>query len=129
MHSDHHIFVRAIKDKKKVLLDYFDEKIKLNFAKLCVPVHYKSSRTEGGDLDCYYLWDSGGKIGERFLGLSPSQIISMELTEETFDPQKIISMEPTREKDSELAKLAECLVEKIRKTSLSEEKEPTEESE
>ena len=111
-----------------MLLNYFDEKHRLNFARLCVPVDCSSSRTEGGDLDCYYLWDLGGESGKRFLALSPSQIVSMELTKEAFGPQELISMEPMREKDSGLAKLAERFVEKIRKTSLSKKKEPTEES-
>jgi len=112
-----------------MLLNYFDEKHRLNFARLCVPVDYSSSRTEGGDLDCYYLWDLGGESGKRFLALSPSQIVSMENTKEAFGPQELISMGPMREKDSGLAKrLAKRLVEKIRKTSLSKKKEPTEES-
>ena len=125
MHCDYYIFTQAIKDKKKMLLNYFDEKLKLNFTRLCVPVHYGSSRTKRGDLDWYYLWDLGGEIGKRFLVLSPSHIVSMELTKEAFGPQELISMEPMREKDSGLAKR---LVEKIRKTSLSKKKEPTEES-
>lgn len=155
MHHDHDIFVRATKDKRKVLLDYFDDKHKLNFNRLCLPVYYSQAQTEGDNLDCYYLWDLASGKDKRFLGLPPSQIVSMELTEEAFDPAEFItlnggdstetkagqhdngstvdskestSMKPAPEKDSKIAKLTEHLVDKIRQTGLSRKKEPAEDS-
>ncbi|GAH42700.1 unnamed protein product, partial [marine sediment metagenome] len=79
MHRDHDIFVRAINDRRKVVLNYLNDKHRLNCNRLCVPVYYSPTPTEEGDFDCYYLWDLKDDIGKRFLGLPPSQIMSMEL--------------------------------------------------
>jgi len=152
MHHDHDIFVRVTKDKRKVLLDYLDDKHKLNFNRLCIPLYYSPSRAEDDDSDCYHLWDFEGSVGKRFLALPPSQIVHIELTEQPFKPGDYItagrnatetkaeqygngstvdskestSMKPAPEKDSEI--IAEHLIDKIRQTSVSRKKEPAEDS-
>lgn len=158
MHCDHDIFVRAINEKRKVILNYLNDEHKLNFAKLCVLLYYRPSRIKRSEFECYYLWDLEDIAGKHFLRLPPSQIVSMELTEETFDPEMFIPLangiresldenkarqddahstvdskesiptEPMPEKDSEIAKLAKRLVDKIRETGPFEGKEPAEDS-
>ena len=155
MHHDHDILIRAIKDKRKVLLNYFDDKHRLNFNRLCLPLHYSQGQTEGDNTDCYYLCDLASGKDKCFLDLSPSQIVSVELTKEVFDPAEFItlnggdsaetkagqrdngstvdskkstSMKPASEKDGKVAKLTRHLVDKMGQTSLSRKKEPAEET-
>lgn len=84
MHCHHNIFVEAIRDKKKVRLTFLSEERGDSTKKLCGPVFYSASVVEK-DLGCYCLWDFESNTGNHFLALSPSQIVSMELTKEPFD--------------------------------------------
>jgi len=84
MHRYHSIFVQAIRDKRKVKLTFLDREDGDKTEKLCGPIFYSASVT-GKDSGCYYLWDFETSTSNHFLGLSPPQIVSMELTEEPFD--------------------------------------------
>ena len=85
MYLDHDIFIQAIKKRRKVVLNYFDDEHRLNSDRVCIPLNYSPSRPEEGDFDCYYIWDLKNDIGKRFLGLPPSQIVSIKLTELVFE--------------------------------------------
>ena len=84
MHCHHNIFVEAIRDKKKVRLTFLSKERSDSTKKLCGPVFYSASVVEK-DSGCYYLWDFESNTGNHFLALSPSQIVSVEPTEESFD--------------------------------------------
>jgi hypothetical protein len=84
MHNDHDNFVRAIQEKRKVKLTFPSKEQGCSAEKLCGPIFYSASAEEDG-LGCYYLWDFEAGTGNQFLGLLPSQIVSMELTEDPFD--------------------------------------------
>lgn len=86
---DHDIFIQAIKDKKKIILTYFSGEQSLYLTRLCVPIEFICSDSED-TADCYYFWDSEADIGERLLGLFPSQIAYMDFSDETFDPADYI---------------------------------------
>lgn len=141
MHIDLGIFVLGIQSTRKIRLTYFDDKHKFNFTKLSIPLHYRL-RGAGGDYsDCYYFWVPEADADKHFLRLSPSQIVSMDLTEESFDPERLIisegdlaknqtkkqnfdskgsaPTEPTSEKFDEIAKLAKYLAAKIKANGLS----------
>jgi hypothetical protein len=42
-------------------------------------------------LECYYLWNFGAEKGNNFLALSPSEIVSMKLTDDVFHVQEFYS--------------------------------------
>ena len=84
MHCDHDIYVKAIRDRKKVKLTFFHNEHGDIRDGLFGPIFY-SATIAGEDSDCYYLWDFESGIGDNFLGLPPSQIVRMELTEDPFD--------------------------------------------
>jgi hypothetical protein len=90
MHRDHDTFARAIRDKRKIKLTLPSKEPGGSANKLCGPLYYSASAAEG-DLGCYYLWDFESGTGNNFLGLLPSQIASMELTEEPFDLVKFFA--------------------------------------
>ncbi|MHC4060084.1 MAG: hypothetical protein ACYSUC_01160 [Planctomycetota bacterium] len=85
MHRDHDIFVKAIREKRKIKLTLPSKEPGARPDKLYGPILY-SPTVAGADSGCYYVWDfeSGGE--SHFLGLLPTQIVSMELTDEGFDP-------------------------------------------
>jgi len=89
MHTHHDIFMQAVKDRRKVIVTYFSGEYNLNLMKLCVPLHY-SPPDAAEESAFYYSWDSGGDVGERVLALRLYQIIYMELSDETFDPDEYI---------------------------------------
>jgi len=84
MHSDHDIFVQAMRDKRKVKLTFSSKEHGGRADKLCGPVFYSAS-AGGDDSGCYYLWDFESSSGNHFLVLPPSQIVGIELAEEHFD--------------------------------------------
>ena len=84
MHRDHDVFVQSIRDKKKVKLTFVKNECGDTRDGLFGPIFYSASVT-GDDSDCYYLWDFKSETTNHFLGLPPSQIVSMELTKEPFD--------------------------------------------
>ncbi|KPJ66801.1 MAG: hypothetical protein AMJ43_06905 [Coxiella sp. DG_40] len=153
MHQDHQIFIRAVINNKKVLLNYFDDVYKLHFSKLCTPLYYSPGNIERGVPDYYYLWDLKANAGKSLLRLPSTQIVSIEPTEEAFDPEMFIPIregiaenkageyknddtidtkeslpsERTQERESEIAKLAQHLVDKIRETGPTSEKKSAEE--
>ena len=89
MHEDHPKFMQAVNNRRKVILTHFSGRYNLNLTKAYVPLQYAPSG-EGEDSDCYYLWDSEADVGDRVLILSPSQILYMELSDDTFDPDEYI---------------------------------------
>jgi hypothetical protein len=84
MHHDHDIFVKSIRDKKKVKLTFVSNERGDNKDGLFGPIFHSTS-IAGRDSDCYYLWDFESNTGNHFLRLPPSQIVSMKSTKEHFD--------------------------------------------
>jgi len=84
MHPEHDIFVKAIRDKKRVKLTFLSNEHGDTGDGLFGPIFYSTSGG-GDDSGCYYLWNFESPTGNNFLSLPPSQILSMELTEEPFD--------------------------------------------
>ena len=90
MHCDHDVFLRAIRDKKKIELTFVDDERDQNKTKLFGPIKY-GTHAAGIDPDCYYVWDFEGKGDNDFLVLAPSEIESIELAEEPFDLLRFFS--------------------------------------
>jgi hypothetical protein len=85
MHRDHHIFIEAIKHKKKVSIKVQGDKSSHTTTKLYRPLFYIPASSQDSSAR-YYLWY--GEKGEKgdIRGLEPKQIISIEPTQEPFDP-------------------------------------------
>ncbi len=84
MHRDHDVFVKSIRDKKKVKLIFVNNERGDTKDGLFGPIFYSTS-VAGKDSDCYYLWDFESGTGNNFLALPTSQIVCMTLTKEPFD--------------------------------------------
>ncbi len=84
MHSDHDIFIQGIEQKRRLKLTFFSRKHFRKLLRQCAPLYYSKGRIEGDGLNSYYLWDFEATKGSHFLALPSSQIVTMELAEETF---------------------------------------------
>jgi hypothetical protein len=85
MHSDHHIFIEAIKHKKKVSIKVRGDKGSHITTKLYRPLFYISASGQDSSAH-YYLWYGEKEEKGDILWLAPDQIISIEPTQELFDP-------------------------------------------
>jgi len=95
MHENHNIFIQAVKNSKKILLTYYNDELNLHLTRICVPVDQSKSDLTGNS-DYYYFWIEYAPIGERMLGLHPSQIKYMELSDEVFNPADYITPQKER---------------------------------
>lgn len=94
MHHDHAVFVRAIKDNRKVKLVFLSDAGGNKAEKLCGPMLYSPSFAgdeTADESDCYYFWDFESGNGKHVLGFPSNKIVSMELTEQAFDPAEFIT--------------------------------------
>ena len=103
MHRDHDVFIQGIEQEKRLELSFFSRKHRREVVNICAPLHYgkgpaSPATGEEDELECYYLWDFGAKKGTSFLALSPSQIVSMKLTDDVFHVQEFYSLSNQAEK-------------------------------
>jgi len=90
MHSQHEIFVEAVRKKRKILITYFSGTQNLYLTKLLVPLKYISSGSDGG-LSHYFFCDLESNTNECLITLSSSMVQFMEVSEDYFDPGDYIS--------------------------------------
>ena len=96
MHRDHDVFIKGIEQEKRLELTFFSRKHRREVVSICAPLHYSKGPAyppigAEDEVECYYLWDFGAKRGSNFLALSPSEIVSIKLTDEVFHVQEFYS--------------------------------------
>jgi len=96
MHRDHQIFIEAIRQKKKVRLTLYSDTSSRK-ARTYGPVFYVPSAGVE-DSARYYVWNFDDNKHRPLLGLAPSEIASIEFSEEAFDPRgfAISDIHPSR---------------------------------
>lgn len=149
MHIDHEIFEQGIQNTRKLRLTFYDDKRKFNFTRLSVPIHYRPPTAKGDSSDCYFFWITDSDTDRHILRLWPSQIVSMDLTEEAFEPEILTickkelaenqingqgpdskdaaPTEPSSEEYDEIAELAKDLAAKIKANGIARKEKPFEE--
>ena len=103
MHSDHDVFIEGIEQEKRLELTFISRKHRRQVVSLCAPLHYSKGPSGHGpnsevELECYYLWDFGATKGSSFLALSPSEIVSMKLTDDVFHVQEFYNQSSRAQK-------------------------------
>jgi hypothetical protein len=95
MHPDHKIFLAGIDGCQKVLLTFASKQDGGAYqVRTCAPLD-SGPRSNGPNKAGYYhLWDYDGDEGPHILSLPPAQVISIVLTDETFDPGEFVTWEP-----------------------------------
>ena len=96
MHKDHEAFIQGVEQETKLKLTFLCKKRQREVVSLCAPLHYSkgppvSTSDAEKEQERYYLWDYGAKKDSHFLFLSPSEILSMKLTNDVFHAQEFCS--------------------------------------
>jgi len=89
MHNDHKVFECGISCSRKVRVTFVGEEPGRELASLCAPLYYSRGRDGTNEPGCYYMWDFRAAAGYNFAALSPSEIVRMELTEDSFRIEEI----------------------------------------
>ena len=91
MIPNHARFVEALKDKKKVRVQFYSKADGGVVDRVFAPMAYGPSGGENNDgLNRYWLWDYSSDTA-RALGLVPQQIVDLQMLGETFDPAEFAS--------------------------------------
>lgn len=90
MHSNHESFERGVSQSRTVSLTFLaDDEPPHELTRMCGPLYYSRGRAETDEPECYYFWDFEAEEGYNFLALTPSEIVGMELTEDSFEFEEI----------------------------------------
>ena len=108
MHRDHKIFIQAIKDKKKVLIEQLIGAERKKQTKVCRPLFYIPASDQDGCAH-YYFWDGEKGVKGDMFWVAPAQIVSIEPTQESFDPADftLVCNEDLSQRDSQSSGLLE----------------------
>jgi len=90
MHENHDIFARGMEQQTKVILTFYSRKHQQNMVRPCAPLYYSAGVGAEDDMDRYYFWDFEATKGNNILLLPPSQIVSIEPTEDTFRVEEFL---------------------------------------
>jgi hypothetical protein len=97
MHGDHQAFISGIGNRTKVILTFVSqEDAGRQLTRTCAPMDFGPSRRTKDPSDRYHFWDydSDSPGGRHTLSLVPTQVVSIEPTDEGFDPAEFISWGP-----------------------------------
>jgi hypothetical protein len=95
MHQDHQVFIEALEAKQRVIFTFASkEDGGEHLVRSCVPMDFGPSNIAKDKSDRYHLWDYDSDSGRHTLSLLPVQVVSIELTEDTFDPGEFITWAP-----------------------------------
>jgi hypothetical protein len=91
--SEHEVFIQGIEQERKLEVTFFCRRRQREVESLCAPLHYSkgpaiSTNDAENEMECYYLWDFEAEKDNNFLALSPSEILSMKLTDDVFHVQE-----------------------------------------
>lgn len=88
-------FVDAIHFKSKVRLTFFSKENKSMLVRICAPMDYgPSRRAVANKSDRFHFWDYESDAKNHTLSLLPSQIESIEVLGENFDPTDFVTWSP-----------------------------------
>ena len=86
MIPSHKEFIEAIKEKKKVSLRFYSTADSQVIDLVCAPMDYGPGGDMSDGLNRYWLWDYGATTDSHTLGLTPQQIVELQVLGEQFSP-------------------------------------------
>jgi len=90
MHRHHSLFLRGIKEARRILLTFFSDLHGCNQIRWCAPMGFSLCTGASGKGRYYHFWDSIGEPDSEHLVLPSNKIVSMKLTEYPFDPSEFV---------------------------------------
>jgi hypothetical protein len=95
MHRDHQVFIAAIRNTKKIRLQFFSKEDKRELIRTCAPLDFSPSRRAKDQSDRYHCWNYDSDVKRHTLSLLPIQVISITELNEVFDPTDIVTWTPS----------------------------------
>ncbi len=93
MENKHDVFIEALKCSQLVELT-FNSKQKGTLTRTCVPLDYGPWKRSSSSTDRYHFYSVSSPGGAHNLSIKPDQICDLIMTEDTFDPEEIVTWEP-----------------------------------
>ncbi|MGU3585912.1 hypothetical protein ACLBYD_22400 [Rhodococcus sp. C26F] len=87
----HDTFIKAIHEAKKVRLTFFSKEDRSPLTRICAPMDFGPSRITKDRQPRYHFWNFDSDKKSHTLSLPANQVISIELTNDTFDPSEFIT--------------------------------------
>ena len=95
MHRHHSLFLRGIKEARRILLAFFSDLHGCNQIRWCAPMGFSPCTDADGKRKYYHFWDSVAELESEHLILPSNKIVSMKLTEYPFDPSEFVEVAET----------------------------------
>ena len=86
MITNHAQFIEAIHEQKKVWVRFYSAADKGVLDRVCAPMDYGPGGDMSDGLNRYWLWDYGATTDSHTLGLTPQQIVDLQVLGEVFSP-------------------------------------------
>jgi hypothetical protein len=93
-HDHHEIFIAAIHGRQKLQVDFYSKKDETNVTRICAPFDFGPKAREKSQVNRYHFWDFFSPSGPHTESLEASQIKSICIIEELFDPGAIVRWVP-----------------------------------
>jgi len=91
---NHAQFLEAIKEKRKVRVQFYSQPDSGVLDRVCAPMDYGLGSETNDGLNRYWLWDYASNTGLNPLGLLPQQIEDLQVLGEPFDPAQFVINPP-----------------------------------
>lgn len=91
-------FIAAIRAKRKLSVTFHSKEDGASITRVCAPMDYGPSRRFKDGIDRFHVWDyfpDGGKKPHP-IPIEPSQVISLVVLDENFDPAEFVSWSTTQ---------------------------------
>lgn len=94
MIANHEQFIAALKEKRKVRVQFYSKADSGVLDRVCAPMDYGPGSGNKDGLNRYWLWDYASKTGSHTLGLMPQQIVDLQVLGELFAPTDFTTEPP-----------------------------------
>jgi hypothetical protein len=91
MHHQHELFINGINKKLKMRIMFFSKEDNSQIIRICAPMDYAPSRRAKTKDSRYHFWDYESDKASHTLSLPSTQIVSMELLTDVFEPREFIT--------------------------------------
>lgn len=87
-------FVGAIHSLNKVRITFHSKEDGAPLSRVCAPMDFGPSRRAHNKDDRFHSWDYESDQKNHVLSLLPSQVISIEVLDDQFDPSEFVTWQP-----------------------------------
>ncbi len=87
-------FLEALHSKKKVQVKFYSKEDDTTIIRVCAPMDFAPNRRAKDKTNRLHFWDFTSDVGGHTLSLLLSQVRSIEILGDSFDPSEFMKWEP-----------------------------------